>query len=116
MEKQLVKHFHSWNTIFNTERDKYIGYLVNLKWFETWKLYIEHHYDVSIDIYNTDLQTINTIKTCKKATSKSLKNTNKLALESSTGPHGCRQMNIGVKDKNKELALKDFDCIHGHLG
>ena len=33
MEKELVKYFHEWNVIFNEDRQKYIGYLINLKWF-----------------------------------------------------------------------------------
>ena len=33
MEKELVKNFGAWNVIFNDEKEKYIGYLIDLKWF-----------------------------------------------------------------------------------
>lgn len=117
MEKELVKHFNAWNTIFNLEKQKYVGYLINLKWFESWKLYIQNQYGVNINIYNTELQTVNTIKTCKKTTTKSLKNVTRTALESSTEAHGCRPMTgKGKKDKKSSSNVKDYDCIHAHLG
>jgi hypothetical protein len=116
MEKELVKNFQSWNAIYNEEKEKYIGYLIDLKWFESWKMYIFHHYNVTIEMYTSVLETIRTIRTCKRApTSKSLRNTRRMLIDTNKDPHGCRSMNI-MRDKTKESFIKDVDCVHGHLG
>jgi len=33
MEKELVRDFYDWNVIYDEEKEKYVGYLINLKWF-----------------------------------------------------------------------------------
>lgn len=116
MEKELVRNFKSWNVIFNEEREKYIGYLIDLKWFESWKMYIFHQYNVNIEVYNSVLETINTVRTCKKMTTKSIKSSHKKTIiDTNKDPHGHRYMKI-ARDTTKESYLKDIDCIHGHLG
>lgn len=92
MEKELVRYFYDWNVIYDDEREKYIGYLINLKWFETWRLYILHHYNINIDIYNPIKQTIKTLKSCKKTMK--MGSSKKLGIDSSRALHGCRVLDI----------------------
>lgn len=115
MEKELVKHFGDWNVIYNEEKEKYIGYLIDLKWFESWKVYIAHQYNINIDIYSNVLETINTVKTCKKLTVKSIKSKKTINIDNTKDPHGCRYIKI-PRDRTQESYIKDIDCIHGHIG
>lgn len=111
-----MKNFQAWNVIYNDAKEKYIGYLIDLKWFESWKMYIYHHYNVNISVYNSVLQTINTIRTCRRVTAKSLKSSTKKAiLDHKKDAHGCRYLSL-PRDKNQDSYLKDIDCLHGHLG
>ena len=79
--------------------------MVDLKWFESWKMYIFNQYNIHIEVYKSVLETINTVRTCKKVsvrTSKSLKlSRKKTQLDTSKDLHGCRYLKLPNRDTSK---------------
>jgi hypothetical protein len=56
-----------------------VGYVINYKWFESWKLYVKEEYGVTISINNNNPITMRTRKTMKNILFSSHKQVNRVA-------------------------------------
>lgn len=82
MEKEMASNFGEINSLWNEDKEKYVGYVVNYKWFQSWKTYLYKEYGIQLEGFTNNLTYLRTMKTLKsmktKKTIKSIKSTKSL--------------------------------------
>lgn len=68
LEKELIKHFSEYNNLYVEDQDRYVSYVIDFKWFETWKLYVKQEYGYVLSSVNKKPVTFKTKKLMKTAT------------------------------------------------
>lgn len=114
------------NTLYNEKKQKYVGYLISYKWFESWKTFIHKEYGIQINgfsnnlTYNRTMRTLRTQKSFRtKKTIKSLK-----SIRSSKSIHSIKSLKKGndiprlraiVFDKKEDDHINQFNLIYSNI-
>jgi hypothetical protein len=118
------------NELFDEAKSKYIGYLVNYKWFESWKTYIHKEYGIQINgfsnnlTYNRTMKTLRTQKSFKtKKSIRSLKSSK--SFRSSKSIHSIKSLKRTVDfprlreiyyDRDDDDHIGQYNLIYSNIG
>ena len=115
MEKDLVYNFNEWNNLYVEEDERYVSYVISYKWFESWKIYVQEEYGITINAAVAKVPTLKSFKT-KKTTKLGGEKTNKKIANI----NNLRELKIEYEPREQEddvpEAIKNFDFVHSNIG
>jgi hypothetical protein len=98
VERELAERFMELNELWVESRGKYVGYLVNYKWFESWKTHVHKEFGLQVNGFSNNLTYNRTMKTLR--TQKSLRT--KKTLKSIKSIHTSKSIH-SIKSLKKTL-------------
>lgn len=121
-----MRNFEDINDLYDEAKLKYVGYVLNYKWFESWKVYVSTHYGVSIQGFSNNLTYSRTIRTTRSIRTKKTFKTIKSIKSSRSIANSVKSMKkilniprareLRFEGKDLGLLTKNYDLVYSNIG